>query len=286
MLSRDSTYRNYKCTKTPKLLAIFKNQRNLAKNKLQKARSEYIKNKLIISATKGSTSFWRELGRLNLLPKKKASALDFFLPNQLLNYYKDTCSVHPPCTQSFFLKILEIHPEFQSSFIIKIFDPLIRQNLEYKSQHEKGYSVDLPFSHLKNSTHIIASFIIMLYNRIICTSTYPDLWKTVLITPLNKCPRPLSVSDTRHSTLFHLRLHTYNIPISTKLSLAKSLVLPILDYNCLVFNDVSGFLEKKLKKILHSTLRYVYNIPRFSHVTPYKKQAKLLFSPYDVNFFS
>ena len=84
------------------------------------------------------------------------------------------------------------------------------------------------------------------------------------------------ISRRVHSTLYHLRMHTYNLPSQTKLSLVKSLILPIFDYNCLVFNDVSGFLELKLKKLLNSCLRYIYNIPRFAHITPYRKQANFL----------
>ena len=95
-----------------------------------------------------------------------------------------------------------------------------------------------------------------------------------------------NISRRVHSTLYHLRMHTYNLPNQTKLSLAKSLILPIFDYNCLVFNDFSGFIEQKLKKLLNSCLRYIYNIPRFAHVTPYRKQANLLSPQFRHNFFS
>ena len=79
---RYTAYRKYKRNKPACNKDNFKKLRNLTKNQMRKVRSDYIKSKLLDSTNKSSTAFWRELGRLNLLAKKKASALNFFSPTQ------------------------------------------------------------------------------------------------------------------------------------------------------------------------------------------------------------
>ena len=84
------------------------------------------------------------------------------------------------------------------------------------------------------------------------------------------------ISRRVYGNLHHLKLHTFHLPPSTKLQLIKSLVLPVHDYDCLVYYNLSGYLGKKLDNLLNASMRYVYNINRFSHITPYRIQANML----------
>ena len=61
-----------------------------------------------------------------------------------------------------------------------------------------------------------------------------------------------------------------------KLLLANALILPLIDYVCPTYCDVSQFLDSKINKMLNSTLRFVYGLKRHQHITPFRKKAHWL----------
>lgn len=71
------------------------------------------------------------------------------------------------------------------------------------------------------------------------------------------------------ATLQRLRTFRSSLPLSVRKSLIQAMVFPLLDYGSIVFNDLSVTLQIKMQRLQNSCVRFVYNIPRFDHVTPY-----------------
>ena len=75
------------------------------------------------------------------------------------------------------------------------------------------------------------------------------------------------------------------LPSSIKLILVKALILPIFDYACVVYYDLSGYLATKLDKLLNRAIRYIFNLRRSSHITPYRWRTRLLSLPFRRKYY-
>lgn len=66
----------------------------------------------------------------------------------------------------------------------------------------------------------------------------------------------------------------------TRLQLVKTLILPIFDYMDVIYHAYgtygSGGDENKLEKLFNTCIRYILNLPRHEHITPYRNDLKLL----------
>ena len=85
-----------------------------------------------------------------------------------------------------------------------------------------------------------------------------------------------SISKKVYGTLHNLRNGAYSFPPHIKLLLANALILPIIDYACPCFCDISKVLDTKLNKMLNSALRFVYNLKKYQLITPFRSKARWL----------
>lgn len=69
----------------------------------------------------------------------------------------------------------------------------------YPNSESKGRSVDdLPLSHFRDTLCIMSKFMTDVFNTILSTCVYSDIWeKALIIVPLQKVSKPVSPSDTR-----------------------------------------------------------------------------------------
>ena len=74
-------------------------------------------------------------------------------------------------------------------------------------------------------------------------------------------------------SLFHLKniLNT-----QTKQYLVQTLIMPNIQYGCPVYANISKSLTAKLQKIQNCCIRYIYNIKRSDHVTPFYRKSQWL----------
>lgn len=79
-----------------------------------------------------------------------------------------------------------------------------------------------------------------------------------------------------HATLYRLKFHKNALPTRSKIKLVTSLVLPIFDYCCLVYNDVTVNQNIKLQRLLNCAIRFIYNLNRDEHITRYRKKLNWL----------
>jgi len=71
------------------------------------------------------------------------------------------------------------------------------------------------------------------------------------------------------------RLQSF-LPLHIKLQLVKSLVLPHFNYCNSVVNDMTVALGDMLQRTQNYCLRFVYNLRRNEHITPYYLESKIL----------
>ena len=62
------------------------------------------------------------------------------------------------------------------------------------------------------------------------------------------------------------------IPVTTRAHLINSLIMPLFDYCCLVCGDVSGMRAARLDVVMNSCVRFIFDVPRHAHITPYYAQ--------------
>ena len=69
-----------------------------------------------------------------------------------------------------------------------------------------------------------------------------------------------SVSSKVHNALFKLRQRAWLIPRDVKKLLVQALVISYLDYACLVYDSMPGYLKLKVERLMNAGIRYIYNL--------------------------
>ena len=54
-------------------------------------------------------------------------------------------------------------------------------------------------------------------------------------------------------------------------TLVTCLIFPILDYCCLVYNDLSDELNTKLQQLINCGIRFIFDLRRDVHISPYRR---------------
>ena len=85
-----------------------------------------------------------------------------------------------------------------------------------------------------------------------------------------------SVSSKVHNALFKLRQRAWLIPRDVKKLLVQALVISHLDYACLVYDSMPGYLKLKVERLMNAGIRYIYNLRRDSHISPYRSELEWL----------
>lgn len=77
-------------------------------------------------------------------------------------------------------------------------------------------------------------------------------------------------------TLHKLKYHKNALSFQLKVKLISTLVFPYLDYCCLVYHDLTGELNTKLQRLINSCIRFIFNLRRSEHITPYRHRLNWL----------
>ena len=78
--------------------------------------------------------------------------------------------------------------------------------------------------------------------------------------------------------MVHSMLSNINETLSTdiRIKLVSALILPHLDYCCLVYHGLAEGLNLKLQRLLNLCIRFIYNLRRSEHITPYRQRLSWL----------
>ncbi|CAH2090128.1 unnamed protein product [Euphydryas editha] len=85
-------------------------------------------------------------------------------------------------------------------------------------------------------------------------------------------PQVAEVSRKVFATISSLKRWKNFLPFKTKLTLANSLLLPLLDYADIVYFDLSEQLLNKLERLQNICIRFIFGLRKFDHVSQHRKQ--------------
>ena len=81
-----------------------------------------------------------------------------------------------------------------------------------------------------------------------------------------------NISSKVHKVLHKLRARAWLFPKDIKIMLVSSLVLPHLDYACLVYNDIPAYLNLKVQRLMNAGIRFIFNLKKDSNITEYREE--------------
>lgn len=84
------------------------------------------------------------------------------------------------------------------------------------------------------------------------------------------------ISKKLFASLHSLRRLQNFLPLNTKLSLARSLLLPLLDYGDVALLDLREELLDKLERLQNVCIRYIFGLRKYDHVSQFRSQLQWL----------
>lgn len=98
----------------------------------------------------------------------------------------------------------------------------------------------------------------------------------ILDRTLSWVPQMNEVSRKMFAAVGSLRRLRNFLPIATKVALAQSLLLPILDYADVSYIDLSEEQLNKLERIQNLCIRFIFGLRKYDHVSSFRSQLKWL----------
>jgi hypothetical protein len=78
------------------------------------------------------------------------------------------------------------------------------------------------------------------------------------------------------SSLIQIRRCSVQLPINIKKLVVQSLIFPQIEYGSILMSGISKQLSVKLQRIQNACIRFIYNVKRDVHITPYYRSNNLL----------
>lgn len=84
------------------------------------------------------------------------------------------------------------------------------------------------------------------------------------------------MSQKVHGTLHKLRFRGWLLSREVKKMLVQALVLPLIDYACLVYNDILETPNLRVQRLVNSCIRFIFNCRKDASITPLRNQLEWL----------
>ena len=81
----------------------------------------------------------------------------------------------------------------------------------------------------------------------------------------------LSISRKVRFSLHRLKYHKNILSHELRTTLVTSLIFPILDHCCLVYNDLTEELNTKLQHLINCGIRFIFDLRRDVHISPFRR---------------
>lgn len=79
------------------------------------------------------------------------------------------------------------------------------------------------------------------------------------------------VSQKVHFALNKLKFNKNSLSTALRIKIVTTLVLPHIDYCCLVYHGLSSEMNTKLQRLVNCSIRFIFNLKFDEHVTPYRR---------------
>ncbi|CAG5109295.1 Protein of unknown function [Cotesia congregata] len=285
---RDNLYKRARRTKDANSLALYKKMRKELKVKLNLARDAYFKQ--ILENSSQQVNIWSNLKRMGIIKAKKSSPLDHFEADDLNYFYANILRKHPSCSRNF-VNSLPSHAtrKVDSVFHWSLIDLVdVTKNLQITLHKSKGRSPDgFDLKWLRDHIPSISLFLMTIFNCSLNTGSFPDAWKLVMILGSNRrlklldnCDLPSIIIDGNVipyvNTTKHLGIHvTRNLSWDVHVAHTTRKVYATL--NCLKYRrNILSTPTRKLLRLVNNTIRFIFNLRRDEHITPYKHKLNWL----------
>ncbi|KAG7310994.1 hypothetical protein JYU34_003847 [Plutella xylostella] len=93
---------------------------------------------------------------------------------------------------------------------------------------------------------------------------------------LSWIPQVDAVSKKMFASFHSLKRLQYFLPLNTKVTLAQSLLLPILDYADVSYLDLTEELLNKLERLQNLCIRFIFGLRKYDHISEYRAQLQWL----------
>ena len=80
------------------------------------------------------------------------------------------------------------------------------------------------------------------------------------------------ISRKIRGTLHAVKFHKNALSIEVKIKLVTALILPHLDYCCLVYHGLADELSIRLQRLVNCGIRFIYDLRRDVHITSYRQR--------------
>ena len=81
----------------------------------------------------------------------------------------------------------------------------------------------------------------------------------------------MSISRRVHYSLHKLKFHRNSLSSELRTTLIISLIFPLIDYYCLVFNDLTNEINTKLQQLINCGIRLIFHLRRDVNISPYRR---------------
>ena len=97
-------------------------------------------------------------------------------------------------------------------------------------------------------------------SQVICPLSSVKSLGVIIASDLTWNDHTSSVLSKLYSTLIFLYNKCSDLPIKVRINLVTSMIFPILDYCCLVFASLTGYLLQKLTVALNRSIRFIFKL--------------------------
>lgn len=84
------------------------------------------------------------------------------------------------------------------------------------------------------------------------------------------------ISQKVNFSLYKLKHNKNALSRDLRTKLVRTLIFPIIDYCCIVYHDLTDELNSKLQVLFNNCIRFIFNLRRDVHITPYRLQLNWL----------
>lgn len=84
------------------------------------------------------------------------------------------------------------------------------------------------------------------------------------------------ISNKVYGILHKLKYHKHVLSTDVRIKLVSTLIQPHFDYCCLVYHGLTEELNCKLQRLMNSCIRFIYDLRRDVHITPFRHNLKWL----------
>ena len=82
----------------------------------------------------------------------------------------------------------------------------------------------------------------------------------------------LHVSQCVHRALYMLKFNKNSLSEKLRIKLVVTLILPHIDYCSLVYHGLSSELNVRLQRLVNCCVRFIFNLRRDEHITPFRRR--------------